>query len=208
MNFIKDIVLIVVLLLIAGTLYGGAQRMKVQKVEVEAQATDFAEVGTITVNNPGQGQGVMYLVYEKPGAPALSKELQLDELSVCASGSGAAPCMAMSVTFDAAFHGRRAIVEGILLGENALLVRRLQRLEAGQLPLVPSAGNRYISWTEARTLLEGCNVDMVAQAHSLTVTLTLKDEREFQTVEPAIDEVFRVIEELPAGCGPSSVATE
>lgn len=44
---------------------------------------DFDEVGYFVKDNPGFKPGVWYLVYEKPGQPALYKELAFDSKSVC-----------------------------------------------------------------------------------------------------------------------------
>jgi hypothetical protein len=48
----------------------------------------------------------------------------------------------------------------------------------------------------------------VAQAHSLEVTLTLKDGRQLITTEPEIDAVFRVIEQCGERCADIQIATE
>lgn len=43
----------------------------------------FSEIGHLVKDNPGFKPGVWYLVYEKPGAPALTQELVFDQESVC-----------------------------------------------------------------------------------------------------------------------------
>jgi len=169
--------------------------------------TDFLRVGNITVNNPGQAQGVMYLVYEEEGAPALSRELVLDEMSICASGSGGLPCMAMSVTFDMAFGGRRAMIEGVLQGDK-VLVRKMRILAEGEEPLSMDTGSVFIGWMDARRLIQSCSVESVMQTHALDVYLTLKDGERLRAVEPVIDEVFRVYDEVRGICPPIPLATE
>jgi hypothetical protein len=172
-----------------------------------SEPTNFNEVGTITVNNPGQAQGEMYLVYEKPGAPALTKRLVLDELSVCAAPNGAVPCMAMSVTFDAAFGGKRALVEGSEAGET-VLVRKLRVGMEGEELRSFDPGNVFISWPHAIELFKACQVAMATQTHSLDVYLDLKDGRKVRAVEPMIDEMFTIINQTQSACGAFPVATE
>lgn len=172
-----------------------------------SEPTNFNEVGTITVNNPGGAQGVMTLVYEKPGAPSLTKELILDELSICAAPNGATPCMAMSVTFDVAFGGKRAIVEGIER-DSSVLVRKLRIAADGEELRRFEPGNVFISWPQAIELFKACQVEMATQTHSLDVYLDLKDGRTLRAVEPMIDEMFRIISETQSACGTFPVATE
>lgn len=44
---------------------------------------NFDEWGHLVKDNPGMKPGVWFLVYEKPGKPALTAELQFDSESVC-----------------------------------------------------------------------------------------------------------------------------
>lgn len=175
--------------------------------EISGQPTDFSRSGTIVVDTSGPGQATMKLVYEEPGKPALTANLELDGLSVCATSSGALPCMAMSVTFDVPFHGKRAIVQGIR-NDGAVLVRKLQRLEEGQTGLVPAPGAIFIPWVQAVQLFERCQVKAAIQAHSLDIFLTLKDDRSVVAIEPTIDEVFSITDRTRSVCGDISLGTE
>jgi len=51
-----------------------------------------------------------------------------------------------------------------------------------------------IEWAHAEYLILNGMVKQVTQLHSLEVTLVLSDGRTVHTVEPVIDEVFRVID--------------
>jgi len=72
----------------------------------------------------------------------------------------------------------------------------------------PSADQARIPWDEARALLLAGQVRFIAQSHSLNVQMTLADGRVLTTVEPRIDEIFRVIEECGEPCASTAVATE
>jgi hypothetical protein len=162
--------------------------------------TNFAEQGVITFNSPGNEPGVPYLVYEAPGQPALSRRLILDELSYCAFGSGATPCMALSVTLDKPLNGRKALVEGEEQND-VVLVRKLWVIEGeGPLPLT-AVGRQFISWPQAMTLIRNCDVEVVAQSHSLDVNLKLKSGEELVAVEPRTDDVFPIVQEVSDKCG-------
>lgn len=173
----------------------------------EYQPTTFSRIGTLVFNTPGLKPNTPYLVYENPGQPALTKELGLDELSVCAAPDGAAPCMAMSTTLDVPFGGKRARVEGIEEGD-MVVVRKLQVVGQGQPELAIDPGRVFIPWPLAVTLIEQCQVTMIAQTHALDVNLTLEDGQTVVAVEPAIDEVFRIFDESNEECGNIPIATE
>jgi hypothetical protein len=51
-----------------------------------ARQTDFIQTGNLVKDNPGAKKGVWYLVYEKPGKPALTAELVFDSQSKCTAG--------------------------------------------------------------------------------------------------------------------------
>lgn len=67
---------------------------------------------------------------------------------------------------------------------------------------------REVSWREAVSHLESCNVKMVVQTHGLDVYLDLRDGSRVRAKEPAIDEVFRVIDRTRDKCGTFPIATE
>lgn len=201
----------VIAIVLIGIFYWFSDTLDTEKQDPAAipgisEPTDWIRAGTITVNTPGQVQGVMYLVYEEPGAPALTKQLVLDEYSICATETGALPCMAMSVTFDVAFGGKRASVEGIEEDE-AVRVRKLQILREGEEARLGAPGSAFIPWVQAVNLLKTCSVEQVMQSHALDVYLTLQGGERVRAVEPVIDEVFRVLNE-EVSCPPISVATE
>lgn len=131
----------------------------------------------------------------------------MDELSVCSASNGAVPCMAMSVTLDVPFHGKRARVEGIQ-SEAGIVLRKLQVIPDGQLALEIDPGDVFISWPHAMSLIKNCEVEMLMQTHALDVYLNLKDGKRVRAVEPVIDEVFSVYDESIAKCGNIPVATE
>lgn len=56
----------------------------------------FDATGNLTRDNPGQPPGVWVLVYEAPGAPALTVELAFGDESECLSEGGAVPCEGLS----------------------------------------------------------------------------------------------------------------
>jgi hypothetical protein len=54
--------------------------------------TNFDEMGHFVKDNPGLKPNVWYLVYEKPGAPAMTIELVFDSGSVCIWGEKLGIC--------------------------------------------------------------------------------------------------------------------
>lgn len=73
-------------------------------------------------------------------------------------------------------------------------------------PPTPYPGQ--VDWETAVEILNSGEVEMVVQAHSLDVTLTMKDGSEVHTVEPAIDAIFAEIEKCGDPCSQIALATE
>ena len=75
--------------------------------------------------------------------------------------------------------------------------------EATLVDVYPGPGQgptQTISWDEAVTLIKGGKVAKVTQAQTLQVTLALKDGTVAETTEPALDEVFKVIDACGDTC--------
>ncbi len=73
---------------------------------------------------------------------------------------------------------------------------------------IPNPVPAGLTWSEAKQLILDGKVKQVVQSHALTVTLTLVDGSTRTTVEPQIDEVFRVIRECGERCKDISWVTE
>jgi hypothetical protein len=71
-----------------------------------------------------------------------------------------------------------------------------------------SAYSETVSWDEAIRILNSGVVEQVFQAHSLDVTLSLKDGRSVHTKEPGIDDIFDEVEKCGEPCKDILVATE
>lgn len=168
---------------------------------------NFVRIGTVVFGNPGLKKDTPYLIYEEAGAPALYKELVFDEQSSCAVSGGGIPCLAMSATFDVPFAGKPALVEGIAQ-DDRVIVRFIRRLEGVEsIPMSPP-GSLFVTWPTVVRLMESCAVRGAFQSHALDVAVSLKDGRSLRTVEPVIDEIFKVEERTRAVCGSITIATE
>lgn len=179
-----------------------------EPVVIEGEPTDFAEVGNVTIDNPGATSSVPVLVYEKPGQPALTRDLVFDQLSFCMRENEVESCQTMNQTFTAAFDEQRVVVEGIETNEG-VLVRKIRTVrEDERTPIVVEPGSVFISWPQARSIIENCQAEMVTQTHALDVYITLSDGQRVRTVEPAIDDVFDVLQSVQGSCPQIPVATE
>lgn len=63
-------------------------------------------------------------------------------------------------------------------------------------------------WDMAKEMILAGKVKTITQSHDLKVILDLKDGSQFTTTEPAIDEVFRVVEQCGAKCENIGLMTE
>lgn len=178
-------------------------------VSTADEKTNFVQEGILEFPRANeQGQDTPYLSYvSSTGAPTTTIELPISEKTVCATRTGALPCMAMSVQYSVAFGGKRAVVEGIEK-EARLDVRVIRVIDEEAPVLVPGPGVTYIPWAQAVALIESCEPTMIVQAHNLNVNLTLPDERVVTAIEPVIDEVFRVVDRTRDVCGTIPLATE
>lgn len=175
---------------------------------VYSAPTNFAHIGTITFDSPGNRQDTLYLVYEAPGAPALKVELVMDQFSVCATRGGAIPCMAMSASFGSVFGGKRAILEGVREKDDVVNVRKLTILEEGQREFTPQTGDVFVLWATMVEMIERCEFTELTQSHSLDVYATDKSGTRIRAVEPSIDELFKPAGRAKAACGDIRIATE
>jgi len=178
-----------------------------QELKINPQEVDFGKVGTIVFNNPGLKKDTPYLIYEEPGKPALSKELKLDEFSICAADNGSEACVALNAPLEMILGGKRAAVEGKTEGE-IVLARKIRVLRENEVPLLPNPGLSFISWPEALSLIQGCQLNQVTQTHSLDIYFDLKDGTRVRSVSPAIDQVFQEIDKVKNKCGNFPIATE
>ena len=65
-----------------------------------------------------------------------------------------------------------------------------------------------VDWPTAIEILNSGQVAQVMQAHNLEVSLTLEDGSQIQTIEPAIDEIFKEIERCGEVCAQILLITE
>lgn len=65
-----------------------------------------------------------------------------------------------------------------------------------------------ISWKEVENLITSCEIESAWQTHSKEVSVTLKDGTNFRSIEPEIDDLFKVVEASKSKCGEVLVGTE
>ncbi|MBD3253293.1 hypothetical protein GF386_06165 [Candidatus Pacearchaeota archaeon] len=71
----------------------------------------------------------------------------------------------------------------------------------------PISGS-YITWERALDYLHSGEVASIMQAHSLEVTLQLKNKIILKTTEPSIDEIFREVDKCGEVCKNIITSTE
>jgi hypothetical protein len=75
-------------------------------------------------------------------------------------------------------------------------------------PEDPAGSPTQVSWPRAVELVNSGRVEQAFQSHALVVHLVLKDGSTFQTTEPNIDDIMRVIKECGSKCSEILFATE
>jgi hypothetical protein len=83
-------------------------------------------------------------------------------------------------------------------------------------PLTPQTAPVYpdlkdgaeVAWSQVRDIIFSGQVVKVGQTHDLNVYITLKDDRTFKTVEPAIDDVINLIKACGDLCKDIKIATQ
>lgn len=64
------------------------------------------------------------------------------------------------------------------------------------------------TWEQAKEMILAGKVKTLVQSHNLKVELELKDGSQFTVTEPALDDVFRVVEQCGARCADIVLMTE
>ncbi|NIV35508.1 MAG: hypothetical protein GWN58_40470 [Anaerolineae bacterium] len=88
------------------------------------------------------------------------------------------------------------------------LLCALLLLGCGGARIEPTPYPDEVDWETAVEILNSGDVEMAAQLHNLTVTLTLKDGTVIRTVEPIIDAIFEEVEKCGRPCNGIGLATE
>jgi hypothetical protein len=89
----------------------------------DSSEATFTQTGNIVRNNPGMEANVWHLVYEAPGAPALTMPLRFLPTSVCVVGSEISACAPETFT-----QGERVQIQGDIEDES-VVVARVELLE-------------------------------------------------------------------------------
>ena len=97
-------------------------------VDTSTGDISFVQEGYVSQAEGSSANGGLSLVYEKPGAPALSKKLSFDEDSKCVFKNQPTPCLALNATIKGSVGDQRVSVEGIENGQT-VLVRTLTVVE-------------------------------------------------------------------------------
>lgn len=108
----KISILIIAAAIIGGAGYYGWQWNAKQNNIVPGPETphNFEATGNLVRNNPGMKENTWFLVYERPGAPAMNIELSFSDSSKCFVGASSTACSEIGVP-----NGSRANVEGNIL---------------------------------------------------------------------------------------------
>lgn len=95
--------------------------------------TNFSETGNLVKDNPGLKPGVWYLLYEKPGAPALNVEIKLNEDSICQIGASSEPCQQVALEAGDWITATGWETDGILIVNNIVIERASEQLKTVKL---------------------------------------------------------------------------
>ena len=63
-------------------------------------------------------------------------------------------------------------------------------------------------WDMLKQAVGNCEVTSIMQSHSLEVTAVLKSGRVINAKEPAIDDIFNIVDQVEEKCGQIRMATE
>jgi len=185
---LRYVLIIAVILFLASSIYFVSSEHSPNGIEKNAPTT-FAELGLISFRD-----SIPYFIYKEEGKPSLSIKLIFNNDSICAAANGSALCIALSTTFDMAFNNKQAVIEGIEIGENQLVIKKLLVITDTETnPFIPKIGIIYIPWQQARSLVQDCGVTSLNRSYDLNINLILKDKTSVTTVQPTTDEMLGVV---------------
>jgi len=176
------------------------QRLSEGRAEVY-RPTDFAEVGTLrfpTPPNPTIREAV--LEYAGPSNTTTTVPVVFDNsglMTICVANNWGLPCAAMSTTYDMAFSGKRAAVEGVVEG-GKVLMHKLHVYGPDEQIVKPAIGTTYVNWDDAVAALNTCRkVKTVFDNQSeKTVRFTFWDNTEtWEALQPLRESLMTALED-------------
>jgi hypothetical protein len=141
------------------------------------------------------------------GSASTTAALSFDELSFCAAQNGSEQCIALNVPLSTIYNGKHVLLEGIALAQGEILVRKIWAITPGE-SVLPTTGNVYVSWEQARNFIQSCALESVAETHRLDIIMDIKGGTKLRTVEPVAGEVFKVLEASKLQCGNVPIGIE
>lgn len=176
------------------------QRLSEDSAEAR-RPTDFAEVGTLrfpTLPNPTIREAV--LEYAGPDNTTTSVPIVFDGsglMTICVRDNWGLPCAAMSMTYDAAFGGKRAVVEGVV-EDGKVLMHKLRVYGPDEQVVKPAIGTTYVEWEDVVSALNTCRkVKTVFDNQSeKTVRLTFwNDSATWEALQPLRESLLTALDD-------------
>jgi hypothetical protein len=109
---------------------------------------------------------------------------------------------------DCRSRNRRPATKGLLAAVIAVLLLACGAIYRPPVRAADEPPPKMIPWERAVKLIESGQVQEVTQLHSREVTLKTNRGEIFQTLEPALDEVIRVVRERAPNKDSIPIATE
>lgn len=163
--------------------------------------TNFAEVGTLrfpTPPNPTIREAV--LEYAGPDNTTTTVPIVFDGsdlMTICVRDNWGLPCAAMSTTYDVAFSGKRAAVEGVV-EDGRVLMQKLHVYGPDEQVVKPAIGTTYVNWDEAVAALSTCGKvkNIFDNQSEKTVRFTFWDSTEtWEALQPLQGSLTKALEE-------------
>ncbi len=168
--------------------------------------TDFVQIGTLRFPKPANPT-VSEAVLEYVGVDKATTTIPVvfDWLTICAAENGAVPCMAMSMTYDAAFGEKRVTIEGIRMDEH-VLIRKLHAYAPTDGIVPPVPGIIFVDWPEVVSAFNTCKVKAISEnSTERTVQLNFwKSPETWESLQPLKGSLYAAMEAAEKNCGPLS----
>lgn len=154
-----------VLVFVASDYFKNDGEPEAQAPAGQTQGQAFSAVGNVIKDNPGLRPGVWYLLYEQPGSPAITQELELTGTTTCLKGGRVFNCSELAA-------GDRVSVEGTS-SQGKVSVSRLS-VEAAAVPAQRTINLYFYNQIQDRLLnggQVGCSQEAILPV-ARTIALT------------------------------------
>lgn len=160
---------------------------------LSSEKTTIATIGELTFVDSNSRPELVY------NQNTDSKSLYFDDMSYCTIDNNSSPCVGLLDTLPDREQPMRVLVDGY--DGDSILVRRLEVVTEERFVDIPDAGNMYISWPQAVSLIQSCQVALIRGSSNEPSLVTLSSNgHTVTTIQPTYSDSRELYESSKNSC--------